>query len=95
MKAKNQQIILAALITTSIAFTFTGCSDSDSQPKSKFQTCIEPENPYDEGSGHYAGYEWAIENNSSCDGNSDSFNEGCEEYYNQLDAYDKCISSRQ
>ncbi|EHL30753.1 hypothetical protein LDG_7239 [Legionella drancourtii LLAP12] len=37
MKAKNQQIILAALITTSIAFTFTGCSDSDSQPKSKIQ----------------------------------------------------------
>lgn len=39
-------------------------------PKFKFQTCIEPENPYDEGGGHYAGYEWAIENNSSCEGNA-------------------------
>lgn len=44
----------------------------------------EPENPYDEGSGHSAGYEWAQENNvSSCGGNSDSFIEGCEEYLSQ------------
>ena len=32
-------------------------------------------------SGHQAGYEWAeensISNESDCDGNSDSFNEGC------------------
>lgn len=94
MKTKNKQIIVAVLITTSIALTFTGCSDSDAQAKSKYQTCIEPENPYDEGSGHYAGYEWAIENNTSCGANSDSFNEGCEEYNNQLDAYDKCINSK-
>lgn len=26
---------------------------------------------------------------------SDSFNEGCEEYSNQLDTYDECISSKQ
>lgn len=73
----------------------TGCSDSDSLSTSKFQTCIEPENPYDEGSGHYAGYQWAIENNAGCDGDSDSFNEGCEDYYNQLDDYESCLSSKQ
>lgn len=35
-------------------------------------------------SGHRAGYEWAEENGisseSDCDGNSDSFNEGCVNY---------------
>jgi hypothetical protein len=35
-------------------------------------------------SGHEAGYNWAEENNIDdeydCDGNSDSFNEGCESY---------------
>jgi len=41
-------------------------------------------NPYNEGSGHYAGYEWAEQNGvSSCGGNSNSFIEGCEEYLNQ------------
>lgn len=44
----------------------------------------DPENPYDEGTGHYAGYEWAEENEvDSCDGNSNSFIEGCEEYVSQ------------
>ena len=48
----------------------------------------EPENPYDEGSGHFAGYEWAEENDvSSCDGISDSFIEGCEEYLSQQEGY--------
>lgn len=35
-------------------------------------------------SGHEAGYEWAEENDiddpDDCDGNSNSFNEGCEAY---------------
>ncbi|MFH1654603.1 MAG: hypothetical protein ABIE74_11205 [Pseudomonadota bacterium] len=38
----------------------------------------------DDCSGHEAGYEWAKENDISdienCDGNSDSFNEGCQVY---------------
>lgn len=50
---------------------------------------IEPENPYDEGSGHSAGYEWAQENDvSSCGGNSNSFIEGCEEYLSQQEEYE-------
>lgn len=44
----------------------------------------ELENPYDDGSGHSAGYEWAEENEvDSCGGNSNSFIEGCEEYLEQ------------
>ena len=40
-------------------------------------------NPYSEGTGHYAGYEWAERTGGDCDGNSQSFNEGCEAYYEQ------------
>jgi hypothetical protein len=54
--------------------------------------CNEPENPYDYGSGHYAGYEWG-ENGNYCSGNSNSFIEGCEEYEAQEEAYDECISN--
>tara|TARA_Y100000310_G_C20089211_1_gene537450 strand:- start:92 stop:331 length:240 start_codon:yes stop_codon:yes gene_type:complete len=41
-------------------------------------------NPYSDGTGHYAGYEWAERTGGSCNGNSRSFNEGCEEYYRQI-----------
>lgn len=38
-------------------------------------------------SGHEAGYDWALDNNvtdeSSCDGKSNSFNEGCEQYISE------------
>lgn len=45
---------------------------------------VEIGNPYSEGGGHYAGYEWAERTGGSCSGNSQSFNEGCEEYYRQI-----------
>jgi hypothetical protein len=47
----------------------------------------EMENPYDSDSGHSAGYDWAESTGGDCSGNSDSFNEGCEEYYNQESNY--------
>jgi hypothetical protein len=57
--------------------------------------CTEPENPYDEGSGHYAGYEWAESSGSgTCGGNSQSFIEGCEEYENQQAAYQDCEAKK-
>ena len=65
-------------------------SDSSGQAASASE-CTEPENPYDDGTGHYAGFEWAQENNAgSCGGNSDSFIEGCEEYQTQEDKYEEC-----
>jgi hypothetical protein len=68
---------------------YVGCSDS--KPKtSDEKACAEPENPYQEGSGHYAGYEWAERNNGGCNGNSTSFAEGCEEYHSQEDEYESC-----
>ena len=52
---------------------------------------LEPQNTYDEGSGHYAGWQWGEEGND-CGGNSDSFIEGCEEYQNQENAYQYCLN---
>ena len=56
------------------------------------EDCTEPENPYDDGSGHYAGFEWG-ENGNYCDGNSNSFIEGCEEYEAQEETYEACLSN--
>jgi hypothetical protein len=54
-------------------------------------TCAEPENPYDPGGGHYAGYEWAEEHQpAACGGSSQSFVEGCEEYQEQQADYEEC-----
>lgn len=56
---------------------------------------LEPENPYDDDSGHDAGYKWAIEHEpASCTGNSDSFEEGCEQYLQRLTAYQACESRK-
>lgn len=53
---------------------------------------LEPINPYDEGSGHYAGFEWG-ENGNSCGGNSSSFIEGCEKYESQEESYQSCLDN--
>lgn len=52
---------------------------------------LAPNNPYDEGSGHYAGFEWGTEGND-CDGNSNSFIEGCEDFQSQQEDYNNCLS---
>ena len=54
-------------------------------------TSLEPQNPYDDGSGHFAGFEWGAEG-KDCGGNSDSFIEGCDEYQNQENAYQYCLN---
>ena len=56
--------------------------------------CIEPENPYNDEGGHDAGYKWAEENGESCEGNSESFNEGCEEYNRQRSQYETCEAQK-
>jgi hypothetical protein len=72
-----------------------GCTSSTSPEKANDEGtarhCAEPQNPYDEGSGHYAGYEWAEKNNpGTCGGRSQSFIEGCEEYQQQESEYEDC-----
>jgi hypothetical protein len=73
----------------------TGCTDSAESESKSFSSreCTEPENPYSVETGHYAGFEWAESNGvGSCDGNSQSFIEGCEEYLRQRTKYDECQS---
>lgn len=55
------------------------------------EKCQEPSNPYDKGSGHYAGFEREVEKEEECGGNSDSFIEGCQEYIRQLNSYNFCL----
>lgn len=72
-------------------------SDRDDKEADTSRDCsgLEPENPYSAGSGHYAGFEWAEQNNpGSCGGNSTSFIEGCEDYQEQLAAYEACLNKR-
>lgn len=76
-----------------------GCTSSTSSDKNNEEEaarqCAEPENPYDEGTGHYAGYEWAEANNpGTCGGRSQSFIEGCEEYQRQESEYEDCEAQK-
>lgn len=82
-------------MTLSALLVVVGCTSSSSPEKANEEEtarhCTEPQNPYDEGTGHYAGYEWAETNNpGSCGGRSQSFIEGCEEYHHQESEYEDC-----
>lgn len=74
------------------ALAFISCSDAGSSGGryDDYQESEEEiiESPYDAGSGHDAGFQWAEENGiddpSQCSGNSISFIEGCEEYANTV-----------
>lgn len=83
-------LTLGVISILTISLLGAGCRSNDSYEYSsqaggnKYEE-VEPENPYSSGSGHSAGYEWAERTGGSCGGSSASFNEGCEEYYSQLE----------
>ena len=78
-------------LTLLVGCTSSQPPESESHEKaSDAAQCTEPENPYDEGSGHYAGYEWAEKNPGPCGGSSQSFTEGCEEHEHQESEYEEC-----
>jgi hypothetical protein len=88
------------LLTVTGLMLTVGCRSSapSNSPDSNGDAvnCTEPENPYDEGSGHYAGYEWAQSSGSgTCGGKSQSFIEGCEEYESQEAEYEECEAKKQ
>jgi hypothetical protein len=83
-------LFLSIILLVSIC----GCDSNSSGPKkTKAEDCISPHNPYNDGGGHDAGFNWAAENGGDCNGNSDSFNEGCAEYHRQLNEYNVCIAN--
>jgi hypothetical protein len=59
----------------------------------KKRYCRPPRNPYNDGGGQDAGFNWAMAGGTECNGNSYSFNRGCSEYYNQLDSFNECIQN--
>ena len=84
------------LISIILALFFSGCEKSPSasqSKKTKIENCIPPHNPYNDGGGHDAGFNWALENGTVCNGKSDSFNEGCAEYSRQLNEYNECMAN--
>ena len=90
------QLTVAALILTIGCRSSTPSDSSETNGQAvSASACTEPENPYEEGSGHYAGYEWAQSTGAgSCGGNSQSFIEGCEEYQDQEAKYEDCEAKR-
>jgi hypothetical protein len=72
---------------------YSSYSNSVNNSYQKTNDCIEPENPYNPGTGHYAGFEWGEQGNY-CSGNSDSFVEGCEEYEFQDELYTECENNK-
>ena len=84
------------LLIIILALLFSGCEKSPSTSptkKTKIEDCIPPHNAYNDGGGHDAGFNRAEENGTDCNGNSDSFNEGCAEYYRQMNEYNGCIAN--
>lgn len=77
---KNKIIILVFILI------FTSCSSQNSEDHYSYEdgNKIEIGNPYSPDTGYYAGYEWAERTGGVCSGKSQSFNEGCEEYYRQI-----------
>ena len=79
------------------ASLLVGCDSAASSGVSgtSAKHCTEPENPYSEGTGHYAGYEWASTHGEECSATSSSFQEGCDEYDAQEDEYEACTKGNQ
>lgn len=94
------------LIPLALIFLGAGCTSGEEQ-KSVFTpykseisgettrdcSALYPENPYNAGSGHYAGFAWAERvEPSTCTGNSNSFIEGCEDFQAQQEDYENCLN---
>ncbi|MBU1124126.1 hypothetical protein KJ652_06100 [Patescibacteria group bacterium] len=72
------------LVTILSLLILTACGSSGGYSDNEYEEDGYTGNPYSEGTGHYAGFEWAERTGGNCNGNSQSFNEGCEEYYQQI-----------
>jgi hypothetical protein len=86
----KKMILLMSIILIVLSSCFTGSSNLAT--KKQAEECIAPHNPYNDGSSHDAGFDWARLDGGKCDNRFQSFNEGCSEYYRQLTQYNKCIA---
>jgi hypothetical protein len=89
------------LLLVASLFVFGACSrnsgsSSEESVNAMDVGCMEPSNPWaDEGGGHDAGFKWAEEKGEECPSDhGQSFEEGCNEYYEQLHRYEACEASK-
>ena len=88
----RKTIILALL--TILSTVAVACSPSGGS-RSASAECVEPSNPYNDEGGHSAGFRWAQETGGECPSDhGQSFEEGCQDYYNQRYRYDECEAAR-
>lgn len=94
---KPHSELTSILLLTAFFFIFSSCDKGPSSfylnmTKKAKEDCIAPHNPFNDGGRQDAGYNWAQDNGVGCIGHSDSFNEGCEEYFRQLNQYNACLA---
>jgi hypothetical protein len=87
-----KKIIFVSIILLLVSYGCDSNKPASTSKKTKVENCVSPQNPYNDGGGHDAGFNWAAEKGGGCNGNSDSFNEGCAEYHRQMNKYNKCIA---
>lgn len=81
---KHTLLIAFGLLLTACSGGQSSHYESEYSDDYSYEEDLYEGNPYSDGSGHYAGFEWAERKGvSSCGGNSQSFIEGCEEYLRQ------------
>jgi hypothetical protein len=93
--AISSRTALVRICIATILIGLAACGDAATQTSDHFtaqpaEECAEPENPYGDGGGHDAGFNWGQETGRACTGNSQFFIEGCEEYQAQLRSYEEC-----
>ena len=88
-------LLLPCLVGIAACSDNSESSDHGSATASEV-ACTEPSNPWaDESGGHDAGFKWAEENGQDCPSDhGQSFEEGCNEYYDQLHRYEECEASK-
>ena len=79
-------------LIVALSLWLAACSREDSPASSEpNEVCVEPSNPFNDGGGHDAGFNWAEDNDAECPADhGDSFHEGCEEYHVQRERFDAC-----
>ena len=90
----NLSLFTGIVFLTSCTSSSSTQSASSSSDESQKSVCIEPENPYSQGTAEYKGYEWAEEHGRSCNVSSTEFTEGCEEYDSQEAEYEECQAQK-
>jgi hypothetical protein len=89
-------MLKVALLSLALLISLSACSEKAADTaEAAAAECIEPSNPFNDDGGHDAGFKWSEENGGECsDSHGESFEEGCQEYQRQLEAYERCQAEK-